>query len=126
MDGQPCAYYGERVQRRDVWRPPHDALPEVAYTYRPLTMRQIAEYDEQLNKAANAEAVSTVVCRFLAAHLTGWNLVKPDGGPVDCRDVKELGRVDHNVLTGLMQRIRDSRSVEEAEEKNSDAASASS
>jgi hypothetical protein len=126
MGSKPCAYYGERVKRRDCWTPPHAGLPEVAYAYRPLTMRQIADYDDQLNKASNPEAVAAVVCRFLAAHLVEWDVAKPDGSPVDCSDVREIGRVDHNLLTGLMQRIRDSRSVEEFEEKNSDAASASS
>jgi len=126
---KPCAFYpkgGPPVVRSDVWTPEHDGLPTVRYKYRPLTITDISTFDDTLARAGNGKKVSLVARQLLSKHLVEWGLARPDGEPVDFRDVDELDCVDHNVLVGIAARIRESRSVEEAEAKNSDGPSASS
>lgn len=83
-----------------------DKLPEIKFTYKPLNMVQSSQLTDEIMKKPSVEHASEMNLLMIGRHIIEWNLEKPDGSPIDPKNVEDLRRLDPTVVNMITRKIR--------------------
>ena len=118
-DDRRPAYIEDDTVVEATW-PGTDSLRPITFTYKPLNAEQAAAYHRKLLRAGDdIAAIQRIVCKMLAAQLVSWDLKRPDGSAVDCKNWVEVARLDDIAVLGIREIIEKSAQTLEEARKNS-------
>lgn len=79
--------YTEAVYFEDVPR----LYGEMRFTYRPILITRLAKINREMNEVGDDdEKRQYIAAKWMSQRLVSWDLKKPDGSPVDHRDIEQL------------------------------------
>jgi len=99
-------FYEEDFTREEVI-PEGKFLPEIQFTYKPLTAWQAAQFTQKVVAAKTLEAALAAHIELISKHVVSWNLTKSDDSPILPSDVNTLYKVDAYVINKIAATIKE-------------------
>ena len=81
--------------------------PALNFKYKPMNVIQAAKFTDDIMATKTMEATVEVTLTLISKHMVKWDLAKPDGAVVDCKNTKELRKMDYTIMDLIAKVIRD-------------------
>ena len=99
-------FYDDDFTREEVI-PEGKFLPEIRFTYKPLTAWQAAQFTQKIVNSKTLEAALAAHIELISKHVVSWNLTKPDDTPIIPTDSNTLYKVDAYVINKVATAIKE-------------------
>jgi hypothetical protein len=81
------------------------SYPATAFSYRPMTRDQRSHWDGKFH-AGRPEQFGKMFGEMLRDHIADWNVTKPDGSPVDPKNLEETNHMAPQLVADIADVIR--------------------
>lgn len=99
--------YYENDFTRDAVVPEGEHLPEVNFTYKPLTIIQAAMYTQKIVDSKGMVGGTQVHLNMISDVVTKWDVTKPDGTQISPQDMDSLHRIDAFIIQRIAEEIKE-------------------